>query len=106
MTAVHKTPFDSRIKLRHLLTGCRLHSHGATYPAGSEQQQVAGHAGEDDNDYWVGKPARDGEDGRVTSGTTIRLEHFGFNFHSLDNRRMFCLKRHQDISAQQVGKCE
>ena len=59
MTPVGQLIFGSYVKLRHELTGHRLHSHGASYPEGSGQQQVTCFAGEDFNDWWLVKGPHD-----------------------------------------------
>ena len=52
--------YGAKIKLQHVQTGRRLHSHGARYPGGSKQQQVTAFGGADDNDWWLvrGRTAR------------------------------------------------
>ena len=44
--------YGAKIKLQHVQTGRRLHSHGARYPGGSKQQQVTAFGGADGNDWW------------------------------------------------------
>ena len=73
--------YGARIKLQHVSTGHRLHSHGSTYPKGSKQQQVTCFDGEDANDWWLIKP-RHGTplDASTTGmpvadGDVVRLEH-------------------------------
>ena len=69
--------YGARIKMRHVETGCRLHSHPHYYPEGSNQQQVTCFEGSDDNDWWLIKAEHDGEakSGTVNDGAIIRLEH-------------------------------
>lgn len=44
----------SQIKLEHLLTRARLHSHSVTYGTGSGQQSVTGmKSGADPNSFWI-----------------------------------------------------
>ena len=57
----------------------RLHSHNINYCTGSKQQQVTCYDGENDDDYWIVKPAGTGDadiGAVVTAGVMIRLEHF------------------------------
>ena len=69
--------YGQKIKMRHVETGCRLHSHPHNYPEGSNQQQVTCFEGSDDNDWWLIKAEHDGEakSGTVNDGAIIRLEH-------------------------------
>ncbi|EST06774.1 MIR motif [Kalmanozyma brasiliensis GHG001] len=44
----------STVSIKHLNTqGGYLHSHVATYPAGSQQQQITLYPHSDDNNYWI-----------------------------------------------------
>ncbi len=88
------------IKLKHVPTGFRLHSHQVTYGSGSGQQSVTGYPGVDDpNSFWIvaGPHDRHCPTGYqmhccpklllrtlVKSGDTIRLQHLqtGKNLHS------------------------
>ena len=73
--------YGARIKLQHVKTGRRLHSHGSKYPSGSQQQQVTCFAGEDANDWWLVKPRHGVPLDENTTGTpvgdgdVVRLEH-------------------------------
>jgi len=78
--------YGSTIKLQHIKTGARLHSHDSLYPDGSKQQQVTCFHGSDDNDWWMvksehGAPQPSGD---VPEGAVIRLEHVATrrNLHS------------------------
>eukprot|EP00931_Biecheleriopsis_adriatica_P041642 TRINITY_DN23782_c0_g1_i1.p1 TRINITY_DN23782_c0_g1~~TRINITY_DN23782_c0_g1_i1.p1 ORF type:complete len:726 (-),score=113.49 TRINITY_DN23782_c0_g1_i1:54-2231(-) len=79
--------YGSFVSLKHIATGCFLHSHPHNYPAGSRQQQVTCFSGDDDNNAWLVKAAH-GEwctRGRsVGNGDVIRLQHVvtGKNLHS------------------------
>eukprot|EP00930_Biecheleria_cincta_P084982 TRINITY_DN74404_c0_g1_i1.p1 TRINITY_DN74404_c0_g1~~TRINITY_DN74404_c0_g1_i1.p1 ORF type:complete len:395 (+),score=52.06 TRINITY_DN74404_c0_g1_i1:61-1245(+) len=80
MAAVCELSFFSRIKLRHKLTSCCLHSHSIDYPGGSRRQQVTCYDKENADDYWIVKPASqfDADYAKptlVAHGATIRLEH-------------------------------
>jgi len=78
--------YGQEVRLRHVATGRRLHSHESTYPEGSQQQQVTCYGGKDDNDLWRVKAAHEAEarEGAVSDGDEIRLEHVatGRNLHS------------------------
>jgi len=85
--ATHVLTWGVQVKLQHVETGCRLHSHGMSYPEGSSQQQVTGFGGEDDNDWWIVKGAHDADtpDGMpVPHMGVLRLMHkeTGRNLHS------------------------
>ena len=49
--------YGARIKLKHKLTGLRLHSLNHKYPAGSGQQMVTCYMHDNDDDWWVIMPA-------------------------------------------------
>eukprot|EP01084_Bolivina_argentea_P127050 224771_1 len=76
--------YGSRIKLEHLNTQYRLHSHKINYPdtCASTQQQVTCFSREDDNDYWVIKPHDLTKDSiklwqkEVKNGYIINLQHY------------------------------
>jgi len=74
--------YGSRIKLEHLNTQYRLHSHKHDYPNGSKQQQVTCYSKEDDNDYWVVKPSVGNQQSLqlwqkpVQNGQTFMLQHY------------------------------
>ena len=80
--------YGAKIKLQHVQTGRRLHSHGARYPGGSKQQQVTAFGGADDNDWWLVRGphgAAEPERGTaVAEGAVIRLTHVATrrNLHS------------------------
>jgi len=78
--------YGSTIKLQHIKTGARLHSHGSNYPGGSRQQQVTCFHGSDDNDWWLVKAGHGApqQAGDVPEGAVIRLEHVATrrNLHS------------------------
>lgn len=81
--------YGSSIKLEHLSSGFRLHSHEIPYGSGSGQQSVTAYPGSGDvNSYWLVKEAHQtarrpsGE--AVPCGAMIRLQHAqtGKNLHS------------------------
>ncbi|CDF41172.1 unnamed protein product [Chondrus crispus] len=85
--------YGSTIKLEHVPTGVRLHSHDVSYGSGSGQQSVTGfHDAGDSNSYWIVKAAHGaarrlaGEP--VKCGDWVRLQHLntGKNLHSHDHR--------------------
>eukprot|EP01125_Pyxidicula_operculata_P007727 TRINITY_DN2616_c0_g1_i4.p1 TRINITY_DN2616_c0_g1~~TRINITY_DN2616_c0_g1_i4.p1 ORF type:complete len:217 (-),score=38.90 TRINITY_DN2616_c0_g1_i4:76-726(-) len=92
----------SVIKLQHVDTGHRLHSHQVTYGSGSGQQSVTGFPGaDDDNSYWVlkgphGKPCTQGTPIKKTD--KFRMEHVqtGKNLHSHLHRSP--LSQQQEVS--------
>eukprot|EP01095_Lingulamoeba_sp_RSL-Kostka_P002641 TRINITY_DN13553_c0_g1_i1.p1 TRINITY_DN13553_c0_g1~~TRINITY_DN13553_c0_g1_i1.p1 ORF type:complete len:229 (-),score=78.88 TRINITY_DN13553_c0_g1_i1:125-811(-) len=79
----------SIIKLRHVATGFRLHSHEIKYGGGSGQQSVTGYpTGDDPNSYWLvkepqGEPQCD-QGKPLRHGAKFRLQHLttGKNLHS------------------------
>lgn len=83
-TDVPSVTFGSVLKLQHIPSGYRLHSHSLPYGQGSGQQSVTGmhHAG-DSNSYWVVKNAH-GTDAPASSspvrcGDRIRFQHLNTN---------------------------
>lgn len=81
-TPWNNVKYGSVVKIKHMLTGCALHSHAQNYshPATSGQQQVTAYAGSDDNDLWlIKRPHGYGTDfpaGQpVKDWDVIRLEH-------------------------------
>jgi len=69
----------SSIKLQHIASGFRLHSHKVTYGSGSGQQSVTGYAdAADSNSLWkiIGPHGSFCPTGKVLkSGDTFRLQH-------------------------------
>eukprot|EP01127_Copromyxa_protea_P002833 TRINITY_DN12769_c0_g1_i1.p1 TRINITY_DN12769_c0_g1~~TRINITY_DN12769_c0_g1_i1.p1 ORF type:complete len:215 (-),score=34.23 TRINITY_DN12769_c0_g1_i1:67-711(-) len=70
----------STIKLEHVSSGFRLHSHQVTYGSGSGQQSVTGFPGANDpNSLWVIRAAHGNEDCQqgkpLQENDVIRLEH-------------------------------
>lgn len=88
-TDVPSVTFGSVLKLEHIATGHRLHSHSLPYGQGSGQQSVTGmyHAG-DANSYWVVKGPHGGgapaTSEPVACGARVRLQHLSTqrNLHS------------------------
>eukprot|EP01118_Nematostelium_gracile_P013457 TRINITY_DN5073_c0_g1_i1.p1 TRINITY_DN5073_c0_g1~~TRINITY_DN5073_c0_g1_i1.p1 ORF type:complete len:229 (-),score=54.12 TRINITY_DN5073_c0_g1_i1:4-651(-) len=79
----------SAIKLRHVLTGHRLHSHTVSYGSGSGQQSVTGFPNIDDpNSLWIVRNAMGAKHCSrgtvVKNGDIIRLQHLATqrNLHS------------------------
>jgi len=85
----------SVIKLRHISSGYRLHSHKVSYGSGSGQQSITGFEGADDqNSFWVVKGphgAHCPQGKAVKHGDTIRLQHLTSrkNLHSHTHRSPF-----------------
>ena len=86
---VETVTYGSIIKLEHVETGYRLHSHEIAYGSGSRQQSVTCHSSTgDSNSLWIikselEKPAMK-QGTQVKCGDTIRLQHVntGKNLHS------------------------
>ncbi len=83
--------YGSWVKLRHIASSHRLHSHAFDYghARSSRQQQVTCFVGADDNDWWRvrvehGASDHDRRGQRVRNGDVVRLEHVltGRNLHS------------------------
>lgn len=107
-TKVTVVTYGSVIKLMHVATGHRLHSHDIPYGTGSGQQSVtAFHMSGDANSYWLVKGPHDAPlkpSGTVVRcGDVIRLQHLrtAKNLHSHDHRAP--LNRENEVSAYRVG---
>eukprot|EP00118_Oscarella_pearsei_P024821 m.306875 g.306875 ORF g.306875 m.306875 type:complete len:204 (+) comp41662_c0_seq1:70-681(+) len=93
----------SVLKLLHIQTNVRLHSHEVRYGSGSGQQSVTGVSQSDDaNSYWVvkgteEKPCRRGE--AVKCGATIRLNHLNTRLNLHSHLFQSPLSNHQEVSA-------
>lgn len=92
-TSTPTVSYGSSIKLEHVSSTHRLHSHDIPYGTGSQQQSVTAYPdGSDINSYWVVKSAHktphapSGEP--VSCGDTIRMQHLatGKNLHSHEHR--------------------
>lgn len=90
---VRVVTYGSTIKLEHVPTAVRLHSHDVSYGSGSGQQSVTGFADTgDSNSFWVVKSAHHtptrlaGQP--VKCGDWIRLQHLNThkNLHSHQHR--------------------
>jgi dolichyl-phosphate-mannose--protein O-mannosyl transferase len=87
--ATEVVAYGSAIKLQHVATSHRLHSHEIPYGSGSRQQSVTAYPdGGDVNSYWLVKGAH-GAARRVSGeavrcGDAVRLQHLatGRNLHS------------------------
>jgi MIR domain len=96
--------YGTTLRLRHVETGYRLHSHLVAYshPGSSGQQQVTCYAGADDNDLWRvkgpdGGPAALQAGQLVQHGDVVRLEHI------LTKRN---LHSHSDVPSPVTGQQE
>lgn len=96
--------YGSTIKLQHIASGYRLHSHDVPYGSGSGQQSVTAFPGAGDgNSYWIVKSAhgmRQKQAGVVVKcGEIIRLQHLdtGKNLHSHEHEAP--LTREREVSA-------
>lgn len=104
---IHVVTYGSTIKLEHVASAHRLHSHDISYGTGSGQQSVTGFADSgDSNSYWIVKEGH--EDAPKLAGTVvkcgdvIRLQHLNTakNLHSHDHRAP--LNRESEVSAYHV----
>ena len=93
----------SAIKLQHLGTRHRLHSHEVAYGSGSGQQSVTGFPdGDDSNSLWTVRPPLGGscaQGAKVADGQLVRLQHLGTGrwLHSHNHR--------SPLSSQQEVSC-
>lgn len=93
----------SMIKLRHVPTGFRLHSHQVAYGSGSGQQSVTGVASADDhNSFWIvraanGKRCQQGD--RINNGDVIRLQHYATRLNLHSHYHASPLSKQQEVSA-------
>ncbi|XP_065844060.1 stromal cell-derived factor 2-like protein 1 [Oscarella lobularis] len=93
----------SVLKLLHIQTNSRLHSHEVRYGSGSGQQSVTGVSQSDDaNSYWVvkgteDKPCRRGNP--IKCGATIRLNHLSTRLNLHSHLFQSPLSNHQEVSA-------
>lgn len=99
----------SVIKLKHLQSGFRLHSHDIKYGSGSGQQSVTGFSNNDDaNSLWVIKGPNEKRckvGSKIRTGAQIRLQHLktGRYLHSHLHRSP--LSNQQEVSAYgEAGK--
>lgn len=100
--------YGSLIKLQHVATSYRLHSHEIPYGTGSGQQSVTAfpQAG-DANSLWLVKGPHGGQQPQMRSavrcGDSIRLQHLatGKNLHSHEHRAP--LNRDYEVSAYSDG---
>jgi len=103
-TDVSSVTCGSVIKLRHVATGHRLHSHQISYGSGSGQQSVTGFPAIDDpNSFWIVKNSMNGNycprGTVVKNGDVIRLQHLNTlrNLHS--HLHSSPLTQQQEVSA-------
>lgn len=71
--------YGTFIRLQHINTKLRLHSHGINYHGGSKQQEITGYHIKDDNDWFIIKPAANNKakiGDVIKNGTIIRLQHW------------------------------
>jgi hypothetical protein len=92
----------SAIKLQHVASRFRLHSHEVAYGSGSGQQSVTGFAdGDDSNSLWTVRPPLGGtcaQGSKITDGQLVRLQHVGTGrwLHSHNHRSP--LSNQQEVS--------
>lgn len=104
---IEQVTYGSTIKLEHVPSGFRLHSHDVSYGTGSGQQSITAfpHAG-DSNSLWIVKGAHEdfpkpaGE--IIKCGDVIRLQHLNTNknLHSHDHKAP--MNRDREVSAYAV----
>jgi len=94
----------SVIKLKHVATGHRLHSHQVSYGSGSQQQSVTGFPNiEDPNSLWIVRNAMNSPHCKrgtpLKNGDLIRLQHLTTlkNLHS--HLHQSPLTHQQEVSA-------
>lgn len=111
ITRVSVVTHGSVVKLVHVPSGHRLHSHEIPYGSGSGQQSVTGfHSAGDGNSYWVVKPPHtepvQPAGVAVRCGDAIRLQHVrtATNLHSHEHRAP--LSSDQEVSAYRIGSGE
>jgi hypothetical protein len=99
--------YGSKVKLQHVDTGRRLHSHDSHYPSGSRQQQVTGFGGDDSNDWWLVRgphgepdPAAGTE---VADGAIIRLQHWNTKRNLHSHKIQSPVTGQQEVSAFGAG---
>ncbi|KAL7716231.1 Stromal cell-derived factor 2 [Entamoeba marina] len=93
--------FGSTIKLRHMMTGTRLHSMQVTYGMGSGQQAVSGlHDLDDPGSLWsIGCANQNCKSGQpIKQGDVITLTHIntGKNLHS--HKHVSEITKQQEVS--------
>lgn len=100
--------YGSTIKLEHVASAHRLHSHDVSYGTGSGQQSVTGllQTG-DSNSYWIVKGSHEAAPKLagtpVRCGDVIRLQHLNTakNLHSHDHQAP--MNRDYEVSAYVVS---
>lgn len=103
-TVISVVTYGSSIKLEHVATKHRLHSHDISYGTGSNQQSVTAVSNTaDSNSFWVVKNAHETAPLKagttVNCGETLRLQHIRTkkNLHSHLHRAP--LNRDYEVSA-------
>jgi len=101
----------SVIKLKHVPTGHRLHSHQVSYGTGSGQQSVTGYPNIDDpNSLWIVKNEMNTPHCRrgtpVKIGTTIRLEHLATHKNLHSHLHQSPLTQQQEVSCYGENNAE
>lgn len=93
----------SSIKLQHVVTKARLHSHQVAYSRGSQQQSVTGFPeGDDANSLWLvqgppGEPCSPGAP--VRKGSKLRLRHVSTRKWLHSHEYASPLSNNQEVSA-------
>ncbi|KAI9209795.1 MIR motif-containing protein [Polychytrium aggregatum] len=102
-----KVTIGSSVKLRHVASHHRLHSHEINYGSGSRQQSVTGFKnGDDPNSYWAVVPAIGDEaslqrgDG-IACGSHFRLQHLQTKKYLHSHMHQSPLSNQQEVSAYQ-----
>jgi len=92
----------SMIKLAHLQSNYRLHSHDVAYGSGSGQQSITGYPNVDDpNSLWVvraphGKICTQGDP--IQNGATVRFQHYATKKYLHSHLHQSPLSKQQEVS--------
>jgi len=100
---IQEVTCGSVIKLKHVATNHRLHSHQVSYGSGSGQQSVTGmNTADDANSFWVirgghnKKRCKQGEP--IKNGEIIRLQHLNTKLNLHSHQHPSPLSRFQEVS--------
>jgi dolichyl-phosphate-mannose--protein O-mannosyl transferase len=94
----------SILKLQHMGTGARLHSHSVNYGSGSKQQSVTGlSAADDPGSFWIVRAGFNEKDcaqgAALQKGAAIRLQHMATGRFLHSHRHQSPLSKNQEVSA-------
>lgn len=98
-----KVTYHSTIKLTHVPTGYKLHSHDVKYGSGSGQQSITAFPeANDPNSYFIVKPAhgeRAKRGGVIKCGSHVRLWHVSTEKFLHSHKHASPLSGEQEVSA-------